>query len=183
MLRILLLALLPMASGPALADDAAVASVTPPAATAMPAPPAAVDAPLAAAPAGPADAPAAPAPRHKRMTWEERFALANQAHNGRLTLDEAKGGYRGIATHFREIDADNKGYVTTDDIKAWRAARKAARTGATTPAEGPQQPPIQHQVAAAPNNAGPGSDHAGPRPPDAEAAAKGPDANSADKSD
>jgi hypothetical protein len=79
--------------------------------------------PLFAAPALADDAPA----KHARMTWENRFAEANAAHDGHLTLDEAKAGYKTIARHFHDIDTDAKGYVTENDIRAWHATQKAAR--------------------------------------------------------
>jgi hypothetical protein len=78
---------------------------------------------VVAAPALADDKPA----NHTRMTWEERFARANAAHDGHLTLDEAKAGYKTVAKHFQEIDTDGKGYVTENDIRAWHALQKAAR--------------------------------------------------------
>jgi hypothetical protein len=80
-------------------------------------------------PARAVEPPAAEAPvAHKaRQTAEQHFAKANQAHDGHLTLDEAKGGYASIVKHFDEIDIDHKGYVTESDIKTWRAIRKTAR--------------------------------------------------------
>lgn len=62
-----------------------------------------------------------------RMTWEERFTAANTAHDGHLTLEEAKTGYKTVARHFAEIDASGKGYVTENDIRAWHAQQKASR--------------------------------------------------------
>jgi hypothetical protein len=44
-----------------------------------------------------------------------------------LTLDEAKSGYPLIAKHFADIDIEHKGYVTANDVRAWRIMRKAAR--------------------------------------------------------
>jgi hypothetical protein len=64
--------------------------------------------------------------RPVRMTWEQRFTQANVAHDGHLSLEEAKGGYPLIAKNFDDIDVDHKGYVTTNDIRAWRVMRKAA---------------------------------------------------------
>jgi len=69
-----------------------------------------------------------PAAHHGRPTWQEHFAQANLAHDGHLTLDEAKGGYPTIARHFRAIDVDGQGFVTENDVRAWMALRKAART-------------------------------------------------------
>jgi hypothetical protein len=62
-----------------------------------------------------------------RMTWEQHFTQADQAHDGHLTLEEAKSGFPLVAKHFDDIDVDRKGYVTTNDIRAWRVMRKAAR--------------------------------------------------------
>ena len=85
----------------------------------------AVNAQSANAP-GPAAPPAKPA--KKRLSWEQRFAQANTTGDGRLTLEQAKAGYVTVARHFKEIDLDAKGWVTTDDIRAWHKARRAARS-------------------------------------------------------
>jgi hypothetical protein len=79
-----------------------------------------------------------PAPHH-RMTSQQRFEQANTAHDGHLTLEQAKAGYPSIARHFTEIDSANKGYVTEDDIRAWRKQRRSSR-GARPPAESALQP-------------------------------------------
>jgi hypothetical protein len=68
-----------------------------------------------------------------RMTWEQHFTQADLAHDGHLTLEEAKGGFPLVAKHFDDIDVDHKGYVTTNDIRAWRVMRKAARRLAHPP--------------------------------------------------
>ncbi len=75
------------------------------------------------------DAPAKPdAPaKRPRLTWEARFAQANTAHDGHLTLEEAKAGFKTVARHYRDIDMDGKGYVTENDVRAWRAMPKPAR--------------------------------------------------------
>jgi hypothetical protein len=63
------------------------------------------------------------------MSAREKFEAANTAHDGRLTLEQAQaGGMRGVARHFAEIDLDHKGYVTLQDIHAWKRAKHAART-------------------------------------------------------
>jgi hypothetical protein len=69
--------------------------------------------------------PQAPTANHVRLRWEEHFAQANAAHDGHLTLDEAKAGYHTVARHFRDIDVDSKGYVTEADVRAWHALQKA----------------------------------------------------------
>ena len=62
------------------------------------------------------------------MSPRAKFEAANTTHDGRLTLEQAQaGGMRGVARHFAEIDADHKGYVTLQDIRAWRRASHAAR--------------------------------------------------------
>lgn len=77
----------------------------------------------------------APSPHPTHLTWQQHFAQANTAHDGHLTLDEAKGGYATIAKHFGDIDADHKGYVTENDVRAWHVMRRAARR-LTQPREG-----------------------------------------------
>jgi hypothetical protein len=81
----------------------------------------------------------ASAPHGGRKTWEQHFTQADLAHDGHLTREEAKGGYALVAKHFDEIDVDRKGYVTPNDIKAWRLARKAAHRLAG-PAEDRRKP-------------------------------------------
>jgi hypothetical protein len=66
-----------------------------------------------------------PAAQHARLTWEERFAEANLAHDGHLTPEEAKAGYPTIARHFRAIDVEGRGFVTENDIRAWKALEKS----------------------------------------------------------
>ncbi len=67
-----------------------------------------------------------PSAHNSRLTWQEHFAQANLAHDGHLTLEEAKAGYPTIARKFHVIDIDGKGYVTENDIRAWRALAKTA---------------------------------------------------------
>jgi hypothetical protein len=75
-----------------------------------------------------------PSQHHGRATWEQHFTQANLKHDGHLTLEEAKRGDANVARHFDDIDAAHKGYVTEDDIRAWRVRRRAAHR-ATKPAE------------------------------------------------
>jgi hypothetical protein len=77
--------------------------------------------------AEPAQRPDAPAAHRARQTWQQHFADANAAHDGHLTANEAKGGFAQVARHFDEIDVDQKGYVTENDVRAWKAMLKAAR--------------------------------------------------------
>ena len=51
----------------------------------------------------------------------ERFAKCDTNHDGRLTLNEAKGCMPRIYDHFSYIDTANKGYVTVAQIQAMAA--------------------------------------------------------------
>jgi hypothetical protein len=65
-----------------------------------------------------------PAPQTDQSTVQrfiERFNAANTTHDGRLTLAQAQaGGMPIVVQHFDEIDAQHRGYVTLQDIGAWR---------------------------------------------------------------
>ena len=64
----------------------------------------------------------------RRGRLRDRFAAANAAHDGHLTLAEARAGaMRGIVRNFDRLDAAHKGYVTLGDIQRFRQARRAAR--------------------------------------------------------
>jgi hypothetical protein len=76
------------------------------------------------------------AAHHGRRTAAEHFADANATHDGRLTLDQATTGYKSLAKSFNQIDGAHHGYITMDDIKAWRAAKKAARVAGKHTAAG-----------------------------------------------
>ena len=67
--------------------------------------------------------PGSVSPHHARETWEQHFAQANQAHDGHLTLEEAQGGFALVAKHFEDIDVHHKGYVTQNDVRAWRVMK------------------------------------------------------------
>jgi hypothetical protein len=85
------------------------------------------------APQGPAPGPRYGAP-HGHPPMRDRFAAANTTHDGRLTLAQAQaGGLKPVARHFQEIDRDQKGYVTMQDIKEWHRARKAAKAQQAPP--------------------------------------------------
>jgi hypothetical protein len=81
--------------------------------------------PLLAGPALADDVPKAAA-HPARLTWQAHFVQANLAHDGHLTVAEAKDGFPLIAKHFDDIDVDHKGYVTENDVQAWRVIRKVA---------------------------------------------------------
>jgi Ca2+-binding EF-hand superfamily protein len=48
----------------------------------------------------------------------ERFAKCDTNHDGKLTLEEAKGCMPRIYNNFSYIDSSNKGYVTVAEIQA-----------------------------------------------------------------
>jgi hypothetical protein len=64
-------------------------------------------------------------PVHTRLTMEQRFEQANVTHDGHLTLDQAKSGYRTMARHFATIDQDKKGFITEDDIRSYYKTQRA----------------------------------------------------------
>ncbi len=64
-------------------------------------------------------------PTHAHLTMTQRFEQANVTHDGHLTLDQAKSGYKSVARHFAAIDVDKKGYITEDDIHAYNKAQRA----------------------------------------------------------
>jgi hypothetical protein len=82
------------------------------------------------APAPVASASTSTAPNSGRRSAAQHFADANTTNDGKLTLAQAQTGYKSIAKSFADIDVNHRGYVTVDDIKAWRAAKKAARQAA-----------------------------------------------------
>lgn len=60
----------------------------------------------------------------------ERFRAANPTGDGRLTLAQAQAGHMPmVARHFDAIDAQHKGYVTLQDIRAYRQQMRAMREG------------------------------------------------------
>jgi len=50
-----------------------------------------------------------------------RFQAADTNHDGKLTLEEAKAGMPRVAAVFSQIDVENKGYVTLEQIQAFAA--------------------------------------------------------------
>ncbi len=59
---------------------------------------------------------------NKQLT--ERFLAADKNKDGRLTLEEAKGGMPRIAMGFDRIDARKRGFLTLAQIKSFVAARQ-----------------------------------------------------------
>ncbi len=56
------------------------------------------------------------------------FAAANTTHDGHLTFPQAQASrMKVIVDHFAEIDTKNRGYITLNDIQAWRLDRMAQR--------------------------------------------------------
>ena len=45
-----------------------------------------------------------------------KFKAADMNHDGKLTLTEAKIGMPRVAAHFSDIDTQNRGYVTLEQI-------------------------------------------------------------------
>ncbi len=59
---------------------------------------------------------------------QARFVAANTSHDGHLTLAQAKAAdLRIVAANFSVIDTGKRGYVTFNDIMAWRLDRIAQR--------------------------------------------------------
>jgi hypothetical protein len=81
--------------------------------------------------------------RHEKFA--AKFAAANVTRDGRLTQQQAQaGGMHAVAKHFAQIDRDQKGYVTLQDIKEWHRAmhaEKAARAQGAAPGAGSYPPP------------------------------------------
>ena len=56
-------------------------------------------------------------------TLKTRFAAADKNGDGKLTRDECQAGMPRIYKGFDRIDADQKGYITLDQIIAFVASR------------------------------------------------------------
>ena len=69
--------------------------------------------------------------------FRAKFEAANVTHDGRLTQQQAQaGGMKAIARNFAQIDRDQKGYVTEQDIKAWRHEKHAEKAQAKQSSQG-----------------------------------------------
>ena len=59
---------------------------------------------------------------------QAKFAAANTTHDGHLTLAQAQtAGLNLVVANFPAIDTGKRGYVTLNDIMAWRLDQLAAR--------------------------------------------------------
>lgn len=74
-------------------------------------------------------------PNARAQRFIERFQAANTTGDGRLTLAQAQAAnLQMIVRNFDAIDAQHKGYVTLQDIQAYRQQMRAMRgnRGGTT---------------------------------------------------
>jgi hypothetical protein len=88
--------------------------------------------PAAAQPAPPSQGSAPPAYSAESGAhvhrFIERFRAANTTGDGRLMLAQAQAGYLPmIMRNFDAIDAQHKGYVTLQDVRAWRQQMRGNR--------------------------------------------------------
>ena len=59
----------------------------------------------------------------------DRFNAANTTHDGRLTPQQAQAANMPwVAQHFAAIDSQQKGYLTVQDIRAYRQQLRIERT-------------------------------------------------------
>jgi len=80
--------------------------------------------------AGPVVAPpAAKTPlRPKRLSFEQRFDVANTSKDGKLSLAQAKAGkLRSVVRYFAAIDTGRKGFITKEDVAAFRKTEKGKK--------------------------------------------------------
>ena len=65
--------------------------------------------------------------REAMRKFHKKFDAANTTHDGHLTLAQAQeAGLKTIATNFAAIDTEHRGYVTFNDVIAWRLDTMAA---------------------------------------------------------
>ena len=66
--------------------------------------------------------------RQAMRKFHKKFDAANTTHDGHLTLAQAqKAGMKTIVANFAAIDTQHRGYVTFNDVIAWRLDTMAAR--------------------------------------------------------
>jgi len=67
-------------------------------------------------------------PQGRAGRFIQRFRAANTTGDGHLTLAQAEAAHMPmIARNFAAIDEQHKGYVTLQDIRAWRQQMRAQR--------------------------------------------------------
>ncbi len=70
--------------------------------------------------------------RHAAGSVEAHFAAANTTHDGHLTLRQAElADWPRVAKHFNEIDTDNKGWITAEQIHAFNRSHHKHRKDGT----------------------------------------------------
>ena len=75
----------------------------------------------------PADASRIPV-RHVAGGVEAHFAAANTTHDGHLTRQQAEqADWPRVVKHFNEIDSDNKGWITAEQIHAFNRSHHKHR--------------------------------------------------------
>jgi hypothetical protein len=111
-----------LATSPALAQVAGEDLAGPPQAAAQPGP--------VTQPRLFSQSPAPGAQHAQAQRFIERFQAANTTGDGRLTLAQAQAGHLPmIVRNFDAIDVQHKGYVTLEDIRAYRQQMRAMREG------------------------------------------------------
>ena len=66
--------------------------------------------------------------RSKRLSFEQRFDAANTSKDGKLSLAQAKAGkLRSVVRYFAAIDTGRKGFITKEDVAAFRKTEKGKK--------------------------------------------------------
>ncbi len=66
--------------------------------------------------------------RHVAGSVEAHFAAANTTHDGHLTRQQAElADWPRVAKHFSEIDTDNKGWISAEQIHAFNRSHHKHR--------------------------------------------------------
>lgn len=119
-----------LATSPALAQVAGEDLDGPPPAAAAQTPPTATQPQV---PQPGAQAQPGAQPRAQVQRFIDRFHAANTTGDGRLTLAQAQAGHMPmIVRNFDTIDTQHRGYVTLQDIRAYRQHMRAMREGGDT---------------------------------------------------